>query len=169
MFGFAIGGTSILNILIPWAFSSHSDTFVIIVQVLQGLIQGFGYPAMHGVWRYWAPPMERSKLATTAFTGSYAGAVVGMPLSAFLVYYLSWSMPFYVYGWHCLFIDATFPPFALLGFMGAIWTILWFSMTFEKPCMHPSITREEKEYIEAKIGHVSQTHPTVRHLLLPFL
>uniref|UniRef100_A0A914R1F4 Major facilitator superfamily (MFS) profile domain-containing protein n=1 Tax=Panagrolaimus davidi TaxID=227884 RepID=A0A914R1F4_9BILA len=146
MFGFAIGGTAMLNILLPWAFSSHSDTFVVIIQVCQGLIQGFGYPAMHGVWRYWAPPMERSKLATTAFTGSYAGAVVGMPLSAFLVYYLSWSMPFYIY-----------------GFMGAIWTVLWFSMTFEKPVLHPSISREEKEYIEAKIGHVSQTHPTVNN------
>uniref|UniRef100_A0A914Z9I2 Major facilitator superfamily (MFS) profile domain-containing protein n=1 Tax=Panagrolaimus superbus TaxID=310955 RepID=A0A914Z9I2_9BILA len=144
MFGFAIGGTAMLNILLPWAFSSHSDTFVVVIQVCQGLIQGFGYPAMHGVWRYWAPPMERSKLATTAFTGSYAGAVVGMPMSAFLVYYLSWSMPFYVY-----------------GFMGAIWTVLWFSMTFEKPVLHPSISREEKEYIEAKIGHVSQTHPTL--------
>uniref|UniRef100_A0A7E4ZS40 MFS domain-containing protein n=1 Tax=Panagrellus redivivus TaxID=6233 RepID=A0A7E4ZS40_PANRE len=144
MFGIAIGGTAMLNVLLPWAFRTHSDAVVIIVQVLQGLIQGFGYPAMHGVWRHWAPPMERSKLATTAFTGSYAGAVFGMPLSAFLVYYLSWSMPFYVY-----------------GVMGFVWSIMWFSMTFEKPCLHPSITREEKEYIEAKIGHVSQSHPTL--------
>lgn len=98
MFGFAIGGTSILNLFIPWAYRTHSDTAVVVIQIMQGLIQGFGYPSMHGVWRHWAPPMERSKLATTAFTGSYAGAVVGMPLSAFLVYYLSWSMPFYVYG-----------------------------------------------------------------------
>ena len=26
-----------------------------------------------GVWRYWAPPLERSKLATTAFTGQVHG------------------------------------------------------------------------------------------------
>lgn len=48
-----------------------------------------------------------------------------------------------------------------LGIMGLIWTILWFSTTFEKPYYHPSITREEKDYIESKIGHVSQSYPTV--------
>lgn len=53
---------------------------------------------MHGVWRHWAPPFERSKLATTAFAGSYAGAVFGMPISAWLVSYISWSAPFYLYG-----------------------------------------------------------------------
>jgi MFS transporter, ACS family, solute carrier family 17 (sodium-dependent inorganic phosphate cotransporter), member 6/7/8 len=53
---------------------------------------------MHGVWRYWAPPLERSKLATTAFTGSYAGAVLGLPLSAWMVSYVHWALPFYVYG-----------------------------------------------------------------------
>ena len=57
-----------------------------------------GYPAMHGVWRHWAPPLERSKLATTAFAGSYAGAVFGLPLSAWLVAYVGWSTPFYFYG-----------------------------------------------------------------------
>ena len=58
---------------------------------------------MHGVWRYWAPPLERSKLATTAFTGSYAGAVFGLPLSAWLVSYAHWSMPFYFYGLFLMF------------------------------------------------------------------
>lgn len=60
---------------------------------------------MHGVWRYWAPPLERSKLATTAFAGSYAGAVFGLPLSAMLVSYINWSAPFYIYGNVLLYID----------------------------------------------------------------
>lgn len=32
-------------------------------------IQGVTYPACHGMWRHWAPPMERSRLATLAFCG----------------------------------------------------------------------------------------------------
>ena len=112
LFGLAIGGASFLNIFMP-AACENSVFFVCLVQVLMGLVQvqaltaktclitsimqGVSYPAMHGVWRYWAPPLERSKLATTAFTGSYAGAVIGLPLSAWLVRF-SWSMPFYVYG-----------------------------------------------------------------------
>ncbi|VDN27638.1 unnamed protein product [Gongylonema pulchrum] len=49
---------------------------------------GVSYPAMHGVWRHWAPPMERSKLATTTFTGGYLGVMIGLPLSAYLVSYI---------------------------------------------------------------------------------
>jgi len=56
------------------------------------------YPACHGIWRWWAPPLERSRLATLAFCGSYAGAVVGMPLSGWLTDGISWQAPFYFYG-----------------------------------------------------------------------
>uniref|UniRef100_A0A1I8AYS9 MFS domain-containing protein n=1 Tax=Meloidogyne hapla TaxID=6305 RepID=A0A1I8AYS9_MELHA len=117
---------------------------VAIVQISQGLVQGLAYPAMHGVWRYWAPPLERSKLATTAFTGSYAGAVFGLPISAWLVSYTHWSAPFYIY-----------------GIAGVLWSIFWFSLTFERPAFHPTISAKEKEHIEASIGQVSQTQPTL--------
>lgn len=43
-----------------------------------------------------------------------------------------------------------------------IWTVLWFSLTFEKPAYHPTISIEEKNYIEEKIGHVSHSVPSVR-------
>ncbi|PAV87585.1 hypothetical protein WR25_04805 [Diploscapter pachys] len=147
LFGIGIGIGSTLNIFLPYGFKSKSDTLVAVIQIVQGLAQGFCYPAMHGVWRYWAPPMERSKLATTAFTGSYAGAVLGLPLSAFLVSYVSWGSPFYLY-----------------GFCGMIWTILWFSLSFEKPACHPTISQEEKKFIEDAIGHVSSSHPTLKSI-----
>lgn len=31
--------------------------------------QGVTYPACHGMWAKWAPPLERSRLATTSFCG----------------------------------------------------------------------------------------------------
>lgn len=34
------------------------------------MLQGVTYPACHGIWRHWAPPMERSRLATLAFCGT---------------------------------------------------------------------------------------------------
>lgn len=61
-------------------------------------MKGVTYPACHGIWRWWAPPLERSRLATLAFCGSYAGAVVGMPLSGWLTKGISWQAPFYFYG-----------------------------------------------------------------------
>lgn len=92
------------------------------------LPQGVTYPACHGIWSKWAPPLERSRLATTSFcgkslsifafllfvpwkyfesdffhlsscfVGSYAGAVIAMPLAGILVQYTGWSSVFYVYG-----------------------------------------------------------------------
>lgn len=88
-------------------------------------IQGVTYPACHGIWSKWAPPLERSRLATISFcgkqddkakangawktseevnstlsfvSGSYAGAVIAMPLAGILVQYSGWSSVFYVYG-----------------------------------------------------------------------
>lgn len=42
--------------------------------------------------------MERSRLATLAFSGSYAGVVVGLPLSGLLADAIGYQAPFYAYG-----------------------------------------------------------------------
>lgn len=62
------------------------------------LPQGVTYPCIHAVWARWAPPMERSKLATLAFSGSYVGTVVALPLSAFIAKHVGWPYVFYVFG-----------------------------------------------------------------------
>lgn len=42
--------------------------------VIQGYFcisqQGVTFPAMHAMWAFWAPPMERSRLLTIAYTGN---------------------------------------------------------------------------------------------------
>ncbi|GIY04569.1 vesicular glutamate transporter 1 [Caerostris darwini] len=100
VFGTAICVSAILNMLLPGAAKLH-PVVVILVRILQGLVEGVTYPACHGIWRHWAPPMERSRLATLAFCGSYAGAVVGMPLSGFLTDLAGWQACFYFYGESC--------------------------------------------------------------------
>ncbi|KAJ6654442.1 hypothetical protein lerEdw1_007035 [Lerista edwardsae] len=134
VFGFAIVATSTLNMLIPSAARVHYGC-VIFVRILQGLVEGVTYPACHGIWSKWAPPLERSRLATTAFCGSYAGAVVAMPLAGILVQYSGWSSVFYVY-----------------GSFGVFWYIFWLMVSYESPAQHPTITEEERKYIEESIG-----------------
>nr|XP_006116738.2 vesicular glutamate transporter 1 [Pelodiscus sinensis] len=143
VFGFAIVATSTLNMLIPSAARVHYGC-VIFVRILQGLVEGVTYPACHGIWSKWAPPMERSRLATTAFCGSYAGAVVAMPLAGavvamplagVLVQYSGWSSVFYVY-----------------GSFGIFWYMFWLMVSYESPAKHPTITEEERRYIEESIG-----------------
>lgn len=138
VFGFAIVATSCLNMLIPTAAKWHFGC-VIVVRVFQGLVEGVSYPACHGIWAKWAPPLERSRLATTAFCGSYAGAVIAMPLAGVLVQYTGWSSVFYVYG--------TF---------GVMWYCFWILVSYESPAAHPTITEEERTYIEESIGKTAQ-------------
>ena len=38
----------------------------------------------------WAPPLERSRLAAVAFSGSYVGTVIALPLSGVLAEHLNW-------------------------------------------------------------------------------
>uniref|UniRef100_A0A8C7YJK5 Vesicular glutamate transporter 1 n=1 Tax=Oryzias sinensis TaxID=183150 RepID=A0A8C7YJK5_9TELE len=138
VFGFAIVATSCLNMLIPSAARMHFGC-VIIVRIFQGLVEGVSYPACHGIWAKWAPPLERSRLATTAFCGSYAGAVIAMPLAGILVQYSGWSSVFYVY-----------------GSFGVMWYCFWILVSYESPAAHPTITEEERKYIEESIGETAQ-------------
>lgn len=83
-------------------------------------------------------------MATMAFSGSYAGVVIGMPLSGILAEHISWQAPFYFY-----------------SILGLTWYAFWLWLVFEKPRVHPTITVEEMKYIEKSLGESSQpTMPT---------
>eukprot|EP00070_Physeter_catodon_P001721 XP_007103426.1 vesicular glutamate transporter 3 isoform X2 [Physeter catodon] len=134
VFGAAIFLTSTLNMFIPSAARVHYGC-VMCVRILQGLVEGVTYPACHGMWSKWAPPLERSRLATTSFCGSYAGAVIAMPLAGVLVQYIGWASVFYIY-----------------GMFGIIWYMFWLLQAYECPAVHPTISHEERTYIETSIG-----------------
>ena len=53
---------------------------------------------MHALWSRWAPPLERSKLVTIAYSGSYFGTVVSMGVCGLLAENLGWASIFYVAG-----------------------------------------------------------------------
>ncbi|KAL2310026.1 hypothetical protein Nmel_006263 [Mimus melanotis] len=164
VFGAAILLTSSLNMLIPSAARVHYGC-VIFVRILQGLVEGVTYPACHGIWSKWAPPLERSRLATTSFCGSYAGAVIAMPLAGILVQYTGWSSVFYVYGSNSLLElsllrelrKEALTTIAILSFhsegsFGIVWYMFWLLVSYESPAKHPTITDEERRYIEESIG-----------------
>lgn len=107
-------------------------------------LKGVTYPACHGIWRFWAPPLERSRLATIAFSGSYAGVVIGLPVSGYLAG-LSWQAPFYFY-----------------SSVGFTWYLAYIWLVFEKPRIHPTIDVHELKFIEKSLGEsVQQSMPTI--------
>ncbi|CAO1352353.1 unnamed protein product [Diamesa hyperborea] len=144
IFGTAIAISSFLNLFMPGAMS-FSPLAVIVIKVMQGFVEGVTYPACHGIWRFWAPPLERSRLATMAFSGSYAGIVIGMPMSGILTGWIGWQAAFYFY-----------------GVMGLCWFCFWLWLSFEKPRYHPSISIQELKYIEKSLGDsVQLAMPTI--------
>lgn len=62
------------------------------------VLKGVTFPAMHALWSRWAPPLERSKLVTIAYSGSYFGTVVSMGVCGLLAEHLGWASIFYVAG-----------------------------------------------------------------------
>ncbi|XP_018324719.1 vesicular glutamate transporter 1 [Agrilus planipennis] len=141
LFGMAIVSSSIIHLFLPGAMSFSTTHVALMLRVMQGLVEGVTYPACHGIWRYWAPPLERSRLATLAFCGTYAGVMFAMPLSGELIKRLGWQSPFYFYG--CL---------------GMIWYLNWLWLVFERPCKHPTIEARELLYIENSLGNAADSH-----------
>ncbi|XP_059421133.1 vesicular glutamate transporter 3-like isoform X2 [Carassius carassius] len=150
VFGAAIFLTSLLNMFIPSAARVHYGC-VLFVRILQGLVEGVTYPACHGMWSKWAPPLERSRLATTSFCGSYAGAVIAMPLAGILVQYVGWPSVFYIY-----------------GVFGIIWYTFWLLLAYDSPAIHPTISEEERTYIETSIGEGANLMSTTEKFKTPW-
>uniref|UniRef100_A0A915JKY2 Uncharacterized protein n=1 Tax=Romanomermis culicivorax TaxID=13658 RepID=A0A915JKY2_ROMCU len=53
----------------PLAVSWHYAS-AIIVHFSQGVLFGVAFPAAFQMWKFWAPPFEKSRLITTAICGA---------------------------------------------------------------------------------------------------
>ncbi|XP_011792308.1 PREDICTED: vesicular glutamate transporter 3 [Colobus angolensis palliatus] len=140
VFGAAIFLTSTLNMFIPSAARVHYGC-VMCVRILQGLVEVgdtfLTVPINNRTTTAHAAAINTvvNVLREGAHEGSYAGAVVAMPLAGVLVQYIGWSSVFYIY-----------------GMFGIIWYMFWLLQAYECPAAHPTISNEEKTYIETSIG-----------------
>ncbi|CAH1971606.1 unnamed protein product [Acanthoscelides obtectus] len=128
IFCLGIGVTAALTLITP--FIAANVTLFLIVRIVEGIFEGVTYPCMHAVWGKWAPPLERSRLATIAFSGSYFGTVVSMPLCSYLAASLGWPSIFYCF-----------------GTVGLIWCVIWTIVVKDSPHEDPKISESELRYI----------------------
>ncbi|KAL0280109.1 UNVERIFIED_CONTAM: hypothetical protein PYX00_001499 [Menopon gallinae] len=133
-FGIGVAVTSAFTLITP-LLARTSLYLLVTARVMEGLFEGITYPAMHAIWARWAPPLERSKLAASAFSGSYMGTVIALPMSGFLADYLGWASVFYV-------------P----GILGLLWFVLWCMTVSDNPQSDPRITDDELNYINSTLG-----------------
>jgi len=98
------------------------------------------------VWAQWAPPQERTQMASVAFSGSFVGTVIAMPVCGIIANSLGWPAIFYI-----------------TGVTGLIWFAVWWVVVKDDPADDPHITPEELKYIKESVGDNKHgkdiTHP----------
>lgn len=81
--------------------------WMVALRLLQGLIAGVSWPAMHQLTGRWIPPNERSKFVT-AYLGSSVGVALAYPIFGFIIKVSSWEWVYH----SC-------------GICGSIWYVFW--------------------------------------------
>ncbi|XP_031777613.1 sialin-like isoform X2 [Nasonia vitripennis] len=183
VFGIGIVATSFFTVLTP-PVTRYSVYLLMAVRVIEGLFevsliessidfmnnpktkfkivlyeshkQGVTYPAINALVANWAPPLERSRLATITFAGSFVGTVVAMPVCGLMAERLGWPSLFYVF-----------------GSTGFLWYLIWCFLIRDRPEEDPWINKAELKYIRDSLRssecerskHIS--HPWRQMLLSP--
>ncbi|XP_078670181.1 uncharacterized protein LOC144910693 isoform X2 [Branchiostoma floridae x Branchiostoma belcheri] len=130
VFVLSIAVSCLVNLFIPVAATVHFSILVAL-RVIQGMSEGLTIPASYGIWTFWAPPTERSKLTSITVTGQYIGIVIGMIVSGVAVHEIDWRAPFWIYGG-----------------VGLIWSVIWYSMVYESPEIDKYLDPEELKFIQ---------------------
>ncbi|KAG5864163.1 hypothetical protein JTB14_019900 [Gonioctena quinquepunctata] len=124
---------SVAGFFVPVSAAHFGSKGVMVCRALQGLSQGFIYPSIHSLFAKWAPKNERSLLANLLYSGGPCGTVVSMILTGYIsASSRGWPMVFY-----------------LFNGVGLLWCMGFSHFGCNSPSDHPSITMEEKRYIES--------------------
>ncbi|XP_052834189.1 uncharacterized transporter slc-17.2-like, partial [Octopus bimaculoides] len=127
---------SILTILHP-SLSRISGYFTLVLRILTGMASGPIFPSVQSLFGRWAPPKELSSLIGFAFGGQHLGTVVCLSISGLLCVYgfdNRWGSIFYIFGGISL-----------------VFSCLWFYVVYDNPDVHPTISKEERSYLNRTI------------------
>lgn len=137
VYGVANLVAALLCMVMPLA-SYLSFDILLLLRIVQGLVVGLAWPAMHTMTASWIPPNERSWFVT-AYLGSSFGVFINYPLFGSIIAASCWENVFH-----------------FCGIFGTIWYIGWLYFVYDSPAEHPRISEEEREYIESSLGNTKQ-------------
>nr|CAD7259453.1 unnamed protein product [Timema shepardi] len=152
--------------------STGGVCFLVEMYFFQGILQGVTLPCINALWSRWAPPLERSQLATLALSGSYVGTAVSVPLSGAIADGIGWPAIFYVFG--AILISkpydralkgagATQYAPVIPGLLGLVWFVVWWMLVKECPERDPHISVEELKYIQNSLGPQEKIYKATIH------
>ncbi|XP_065368594.1 putative inorganic phosphate cotransporter [Calliphora vicina] len=131
-FFFGVLICSVLALLTPLFAEIGDWPLLLILRAVQGLCQGMIFPSTHTFLSKWAPAEERGRLVSYCYSGAQFGTVIMLSISGFIA--SSWM------GWPSIFYVS--------GLAGLVWAIFWFLYCASTPAEHPTITANERRFIE---------------------
>lgn len=129
VFAVAILLDSSLHLVVAGVMQVH-QIFLMSLLFLQGVADGLTFPAFQGLLRYWAPPLERTRMFTAGYAGLHCGSLLGFQVFSASERLFSSTTGLYLY-----------------GLMGILWVLPWFLLVSESPSKHPGVSTREKIYI----------------------
>lgn len=136
--GGGVLGTSLATLAVPLA--ARSLPSLLSALAAMGAAAAVTFPAMNQLFTRWVPCTERSTLIAFVMAGMFTGSAVAGPATGALIgmredeggVSTSWPWVFYVF-----------------GVCGCAWCALWHRLAADSPAEHPTISTEERVYIEA--------------------
>ncbi len=103
----------------------------IMLRFLLGVTEGPHFPAMSRSISNWLPPSERAKALSLGLVAIPLSAVVGAPITSYLVA---------DFGWRVMFMA--------MSAMGIIWAFVWYACFRDRPQDSKRVSKAELELIE---------------------
>ena len=105
----------------------HKYNFGLIysLRIILGLFQSLCFPSFHSIIGIWANKQEKTQFTSFAFSGSSVGATLTLLISIHLMK-SNWKLIFYI-------------P----GFIGLIWSYVWYNIMHDNPRNNTNITDKE--------------------------
>lgn len=119
---------------------------MLVVRFLFGAGEAGGYPCMARAVYSWAPMKERGLVTGINFSGGRIGGAIALVLIPWMIEAMGWRGMFHV----------------LMG-VGVVWAAAWYLWFRDEPADHPSIKKEELDYI---LANRQQAAPGVSKLPL---
>lgn len=129
-----VGFWSLLTALTGAAWNFIS---LLSIRFLFGMGEAGAFPGMSRAVFSWIPLTERGLVLGLNFSGSRLGAAFALPLVAWMIDSFGWRQ-----------------SFLILGAVGVVWAVIWWSLFRDTPEKHPMLGQEEKDYI---LQHRQQT------------
>lgn len=130
-----------------WSFGS-----LMLIRFLFGAGEAGAYPSINRTVFSWIPVKERGTVNGINFSAGRLGAAFALPFVAWLIKTVGWQM-----------------SFLLLGGVGIIWALVWFSQFRDEPTALPSISDKEKDYIltfrQKQANNISKQPISLRKML----